>query len=266
MALDARPLPANHRAIVEARTAPSLAALPVLMPAARFAPRCVHGLCDDAIAAESWFLDLAAEGIVVRRTALDSSARGIDLPPDAWVLHVARGLPAQLPRLRELRAAVPPVPLLLACVALRDLDHVLALEMGADDVIDAALPAPVVAARLRALWRRCGERGDEIQPEHLSFGGLQLRRRERLALLRQRPLALTEGEFEVLWLLALRAGHAVPRSELVRRLRGLEYQRDDRSIDCRVYRIRAKLGDNDPAARRIRTVRNRGYLFSPLPW
>jgi len=266
MALDAGPLPANHRAIVEARTAPSPAILPMLAPVARPAPRCVHGLCDDAAAADIWFAELADEGIAVRRSALDATGRGGDGGPDAWVLHVARGLPPQLPRLRELRATVPRVPLLLACVALRDLDHVLALEMGADDVIDAALPAPVVAARLRALWRRCGERGDESQPEHLRFGGLQLQRRERLALLSERPLALTEGEFEVLWLLALRAGHAVPRAELVRRLRGLEYQRDDRSIDCRVYRIRAKLGDNDPATRRIRTVRNRGYLFSPLPW
>ena len=46
-----------------------------------------------------------------------------------------------------------------------------ALEMGADDVIDAAASAPVVAARLRALWRRCGERPDE-QPEQLGFGRL----------------------------------------------------------------------------------------------
>jgi two-component system response regulator ParR len=164
-----------------------------------------------------------------------------------------------------LRAAEPERALIVVCHALRELDQVLALEMGADDVIDAALSAPVVAARLRALWRRCGERPDE-QPEQLCFGRLQLCRRERRALLGQRPMALTEGEFELLWLLALRAGHVVQRIDLVPRLRGLEYQRADRSIDCCVYRLRAKLGDDDPAARRIRTVRNRGYLFSPLAW
>ena len=71
------------------------------------------------------------------------------------MLHLTRGLPAQLARLRELRGSAPHVPLLAACAGLRDLDHVLALEMGADDVIDAGLGAPVVAARLRALWRRC---------------------------------------------------------------------------------------------------------------
>jgi len=250
-------------AIVDTRTAPSPFATDA--PPAAAVARSVLGLCDDPRAADAWFAALSTEGIAVHSTLLEL-ATGSNAAADAWVLHLSHGLAAQLARLRALRAASPRLPLLAACVGLRDLDHVLALEMGADDVVDAALPAPVVAARLRALWRRCGEAGEPPQPDALSFGALQLRCRERAAWLGQKPLALTDGEFDVLWHLALRAGHAVSRADLVRRLRGLHYQRDDRSIDCRVYRIRAKLGDTDPASRRIRTVRNSGYLFSPLPW
>jgi two-component system response regulator ParR len=249
-------------AIVDTRTAPS--SLPIASPAAaRSASRSVQVLCDDLAAAAPWVGALVTEGLNARCCGLDP--RTGDAPPDAWVLHVTRSLPAQLARLRELRAAAPDVPLVTVCAGLRDLDHVLALEMGADDAIDAALSAPVVAARLRALWRRCGARSDEL-PDQLSFGRLQLLRRERRAVLGLSAMPLTEGEFELLWLLALRAGHVVQRTDLVPRLRGLEYQRADRSIDCCVYRLRAKLGDDDPAARRIRTVRNRGYLFSPLAW
>ena len=90
--------------------------------------------------------------------------------------------------------------------------------------------------------------------------------RERRVRLGSSDIAFTEGEFEVLWLLASQAGHAVSRVEMLRRLRGLPYQRIDRSIDCRIYRIRAKLGDADGPAQRIRTVRNCGYLFSPAAW
>jgi DNA-binding response OmpR family regulator len=250
-------------AIVDIRIAPS-SSVPVALPAPA-SSRSVQVLCDDPAAAAPWVGALINEGLSARCTSLDGMARHDDTLPDAWVLHLTRGLPAQLARLRELRGAAPHVPLLTVCNGLRDLDHVLALEMGADDVIDAALNAPVVAARLRALWRRCGERPEE-EPAQLCFGRLQLCRRERRALLGQRPMALTEGEFELLWLLAVRAGHVVQRIDLVPRLRGLEYQRADRSIDCCVYRLRAKLGDDDPAARRIRTVRNRGYLFAPLAW
>ena len=248
-------------AIVDTRTAPSLTTIPG-PAAARGVGRSVQVLCDDPAAAAPWVGALVAEGLNARCCGLDP--RG-DAPPDAWVLHLTRSLPPQLARLRELRGVAPEVPLITVCAGLRDLDHVLALEMGADDVIDSALSAPVVAARLRALWRRCGDPADEL-PDQLSFGRLQLLRRERRAVLGQRAMPLTEGEFELLWLLALRAGHVVQRTDLVPRLRGLEYQRADRSIDCCVYRLRAKLGDDDPAARRIRTVRNRGYLFSPLAW
>jgi two-component system response regulator RstA len=58
----------------------------------------------------------------------------------------------------------------------------------------------------------------------------------------------------------------VPRRELVQQLRGLDYERHDRSIDSRIYRIRRKLGDDDEANQRVRTVRNRGYLLAASPW
>jgi DNA-binding response OmpR family regulator len=167
------------------------------------------------------------------------------------------------PKLREWRARDAMLPLVVVCPALRELDQVLALEMGADEVIDERTGAAVVAARLRALWRRAGG-ARALLPQQLQFGRLSLHLRERRVQLGGERIALTECEFEVLWLLALQAGHAVSRAEMLERLRGLPYQRIDRSIDCRIYRLRAKLGD--AAAQHIRTVRNRGYLFSPARW
>jgi DNA-binding response OmpR family regulator len=35
------------------------------------------------------------------------------------------------------------------------------------------------------------------------------------------------------------------------------------SVDCRIYRLRRKLGDLADSAERIKTIRNVGYLFSP---
>jgi DNA-binding response OmpR family regulator len=151
---------------------------------------------------------------------------------------------------------------------LRDIDQVLALEMGADDVLDAATAPPVIAARLRALWRRATRVGaGDARPsplQDLRFGALQLLGRERRVQRGGRTVPLTEGEFEVLWLLATQAGQVVTRNEILKRVRGIDDQPLDRSVDCRVYRIRAKLGDD--GGQRIRTVRNRGYLFSPVGW
>jgi DNA-binding response OmpR family regulator len=209
---------------------------------------------------QPWCDALAAEGLAVQRSAWPD-----DAPAQAVLLHAAPRLADRLDALRELRRADPARALIVVCPGLRDLDQVLALEMGADDVIDERLSAPVVAARLRALWRR-GASAPSQAPDRLVFGRLALFLRERRVQLGSEAIELTECEFEVLWLLALHAGRAVSRGELLERVRGLPYQRIDRSIDCRVYRIRAKLRDGQGGTQHIRTVRNCGYLFSPARW
>ena len=191
------------------------------------------------------------------------------MPPETAPIMIVAGEPSGdlhgATLCRALRALDPARPLLAVCQGLRELDQVLALEMGADDAIDTAASAPVVAARLRALWRRGGPLPNAA-PERLAFGRLSLHLRERSVRLGDSAVDLTECEFEVLWLLATQAGRAVSRAELLQRLRGLPYQRIDRSIDCRIYRIRAKLCDGEGPAQHIRTVRNCGYLFSPARW
>ena len=219
--------------------------------------------CDDATAALPWWQALADEGLaVVSQEHVDATR------VDALVLWVGTGLAAQLPVLRERRAAAPLLPLLVACRGLRELDQILALEMGADDVVDLRLGAPVVAARLRALCRRQAQRAglEPAAAQELQFGALRLLGRERRVLLGEQVVPLSEGEFEVLWLLASQAGRTISRREILQRVRGLDDHPTDRSIDSRVYRIRAKLGDPAHAAQRIRTVRHHGYAFSLAPW
>lgn len=220
-------------------------------------------VADLAPGADDWCQALAGEGLAVE---LDpGEPRVPDSPPQAAVLWCDRRLTEHLALLRELRQSNGNLPLVAVARELRELDQVLALEMGADDVIDAAVSAPLVAARLRALWRRARARAS-AEVDRLTFGRLSLHLRERRVQLGHEYVDLTECEFEVLWLLAEQAGRAVSRAEMLERLRGLPYQRIDRSIDSRVCRLRAKLRDGDGANQHIRTVRNCGYMFSPARW
>lgn len=227
------------------------------------APR-VGLVCDDPEAARPWRQALAAEGLQLHDWP-PPGRNGADTP-DALLMHLAGGVTAHLGPLRQLAEQHAGAPIVVVCRGLRDLDQVLALEMGADDVLDAGWHAAVAAARLRALWRRQARRaGPPAMPEHLQVAGLDLRWRERRVLQQGREVGLTEGEFELLWRLALRAGQVVARQDLLRELRGLVDAGPDRSIDSRVYRIRAKLGPAPGGAQRIRTIRNGGYLLAPLP-
>ena len=59
---------------------------------------------------------------------------------------------------------------------------------------------------------------------------------------------------------------ALSRDQQLVHTRNREWEPYDRSIDSRVYRIRAKLGDDEGVMQRIRTVRNHGYVFCPVGW
>ena len=71
----------------------------------------------------------------------------------------------------------------------------------------------------------------------------------------------TSAEYDLLWLLASNAGRILSREDIFERLRGIEYDGQDRSIDVRISRIRPKIGDDPENPKRIKTVRSKGYLF-----
>ena len=246
---------------------PPGAAAPSAITATPLVQRCVALWSDDPDSLPAWRAALADEGLAAASFDARGAALDARCKPDALVLRVTRSLSEHLARLRELRAQWPLIPLVVACRSQRELDHILALEMGADDVLDCECSAPVLAARLRALWRSASLTANVMPSvDELRFGSLLIQLRERRVTHQERVLALTDGEFEVLWLLASHPGSVLARRDILRQVRGLDDHLLDRSIDSRVYRIRAKLGDSGTAQSRIRTVRNRGYLFSPVGW
>jgi DNA-binding response OmpR family regulator len=167
---------------------------------------------------------------------------------------------------RELRR-VHDVPILILTAKDTDLDHVIGLEAGADDYVMKPVDPMVLLARVRALLRRA-ERGPgapERRPD-VMLGALRISDTSREVWLGDRPVPLTTQEFELLSLLARRAGELVSRDEVFRSMRGIDYDGLDRSIDGRVSKLRRKLGDDAAAPTRIKTVWGKGYLLVPDAW
>ena len=167
---------------------------------------------------------------------------------------------------RELRRSHD-VPILILTARDTDFDHVIGLETGADDYVMKPVEPMVLLARVRALLRRA-ERGgtmNERRPD-LQLGGLRISEASREVWLQGRPIPLTTQEFELLSLLARRAGELVSRDEVFRNIRGIDYDGLDRSIDGRVSKLRRKLGDDAAAPTRIKTVWGKGYLLVPDAW
>jgi DNA-binding response OmpR family regulator len=160
-------------------------------------------------------------------------------------------------------------PILILTAREDDIDEVAGLEIGADDYVKKPVEPRVLLARVRALLRRVdgSNRSPEIARDRaLAFGSLRIATTSRTVELEGQPVELTTNEFDLLRLLASRAGEVVSRDWLFRELRGIEYDGVDRSVDIAISRLRKKLEADPSHPRRIRTVWRRGYLFVPDAW
>jgi DNA-binding response OmpR family regulator len=161
---------------------------------------------------------------------------------------------------RRLRAESD-VPILMLTARGEATDRVVGLELGADDYVPKPFNPRELLARLRAILRRRGPRSDD-RTAPLRFGRLEIDLDSRVARVDNKPCALTSYQFELLRVLAERAGRVLTRDTLMERLRGEPLEAFDRSIDVQISRIRAVIEDDAKRPRRILTIRGTGYLFA----
>ncbi|CNE61145.1 DNA-binding transcriptional regulator RstA [Yersinia nurmii] len=163
-------------------------------------------------------------------------------------------------------------PIVLLTSLDSDMNHILSLEMGANDYILKTTPPAVLLARLRLHLRQHQSQTKEPQVTTLTnqnairFGLLCIDPVNRQVNLGQEEITLSTSDFDLLWELATHAGIIMDREVLLKSLRGVSYDGMDRSIDVAISRLRRKLYDNTLEPFRIKTVRNKGYLFAPNAW
>jgi two-component system OmpR family response regulator/two-component system response regulator RstA len=192
-----------------------------------------------------------------------------EISPDLMLLDVM--LPGRdgFDICRELRARGSTLPIVFLTARDEDFDRVVGLELGADEFIPKPVQPRVLLAHVRAILRRAAKGAGApavSTADVITFGRLEIDVGSRAARLAGKPVDLTSSEFDLLWLLARHAGKVLSRNDILNKLRSLDYDGSDRSVDCRIYRLRRKLGDLVDTTERIKTIRNVGYLFSPAHW
>ena len=137
-------------------------------------------------------------------------------------------------------------------------DRVLGLEFGADDYVPKPFEPRELVARVETLMRR----SRETSSRRLSAsGGLVLETETRRVTLQGNELELTSMEFELLRILMDSRGRVLSREMLLRKLRGIDAEIYDRSVDMLISRVRRKLGDDSRSPRFIKTIFRTGYQF-----
>jgi len=168
---------------------------------------------------------------------------------------------------RRLRSEHDDTPIIMLTNEAAEIDRIVGLEMGADDILSTPFNPRELLARVNAILRR---RTTEAHPgapsqehESIKFGPYVLNLSTRSLMRGAESIPMTTGEFSTLKVFARHAKVPLSRDKLMELTRGREYKAFDRSLDVQISRLR-KLIEPDPAKPiYIQTVWGLGYVFIP---
>ena len=212
---------------------------------------------DDAEIADVLRRTLRQEGHEVRSAAAGVAALEMaeDFVPDLVILDLG------LPKLdgvevcRRLRAESDAPILILTARAQTD-DRVEGLDSGADDYLVKPFERQELLARMRALMRRRPPRGTAS----LAVGDLRLNPDTREVHRGDRPIELTNREFELLEYLMRNERLVISRERLLEEVWGYDPMALTNTIDVFISNLRRKL-ESGGEPRILHTKRGAGYVI-----
>ena len=196
--------------------------------------------------------DVAVAADVANGTAL-ALAGSFDLAivdvtlPDGSGLDLCRTVRAQGRRL----------PILFLTARGEVEDRIAGLDAGGDDYMRKPFALAELRARIRALARR----GNLAPPAAVASGAVTIDFATRRLVRDGVEVALTAREWSVLEVLAASAGQVVARADVIASAWPRPGPGASDSLDVIVSRLRGKLGGNNGAGPRLRTVRGKGLAF-----
>ena len=135
------------------------------------------------------------------------------------------------------------VPIILLTARDSDKDFVEGFSSGADDYFTKPFSPVQLTLRIKAILSR---KNKEVPTaETIQFQGLHLSEKDRLAYFKEKPIKVTNTEFELLKLLMEHPDQAISRDELLTQVWGYESNVETRVTDDTIKRLRKKLRQVD---------------------
>jgi two-component system response regulator RegX3 len=220
---------------------------------------------DDPLMTDSLEFLLQQEGyeVTVAANGADALLTARTSPPDLVLLDV--GLPDLngVEVCRRLRLFWNG-PVIVLTARRQEADKVVGLDAGADDYVTKPFSSSELLARIRANLRRAQQpaAGPAALGE-LVVGDLRIDRDARTVTMDGQSVHLSAREFDLLLLLAERAGMALPRRYLFDTIWGPRFYGDERALDVYIRALRKKIEPDPDRPAYIHTVRGVGYRLEP---
>lgn len=153
-------------------------------------------------------------------------------------------------------------PIILLTARVEEEEHVIGLELGADDYVTKPFRPRELMARVRAVLRRAGQAEPSAKTLHVA--DVILDRDSRSVKINHRFVDLTPSEFDLLAALMTAPGHVFSRLDLLDIIQGIRYEGYQRTIDLHIKNLRAKIEKDPRKPHYIETIYGVGYRFARI--
>jgi regulatory protein vanR len=149
------------------------------------------------------------------------------------------------------------IPIIISSARSDVSDRVVGLQIGADDYLPKPYDPKEMHARIMSLIRRYKKTTAEKE-ETISESAFRIDEKRHEIYFEDRALSLTPAEYEILEYLIKQHSFSVSREQLVYHCKSLK-DKDSKSLDVIIGRLRTKIGDNSKKPEHIFSVRGIGY-------
>ena len=184
---------------------------------------------------------------------------------DVAVLDIMMpGLHDGLAVCKELRRHNSSIGIILLSAKTQEMDKVSGLMMGADDYVTKPFSPSELVARVDAVYRRvalAAGKGDTAMRDELISGDFVLNLRNRSFRKGDRPIDLTQVEFQIMEYFFSHPGVALNRGDILKHVWGPSYVGEEKIVDVNIRRLRMKVEEEPSSPRHIVTVWGLGYRW-----
>ncbi|PIC65258.1 DNA-binding response regulator [Sporosarcina sp. P13] len=196
---------------------------------------------------------LASDGEQAIQLVLDES-------PDLIILDLMLPKIDGIEVCKMLRRQDIETPIIMLTAKGEEMDKIIGLEMGADDYMTKPFSPREVAARVKAVLRRSGEKTAQTE-DVLKTGQLVVYPERFEVYLNKMPLEFTRKEFDLLVYFMRHLNRVLTRDQLLQAVWNYDFAGDTRIVDVHVSHLRDKIEENTRKPRYIKTMRGVGYKF-----
>ena len=157
--------------------------------------------------------------------------------------------------LKEIRAGkeTENIPVVMLTAKGSEYDKVIGLDSGADDYITKPFGMMELVSRVKAVLRRTKPKNNT---EMIQIDDLTIIPKSHIVKVKDQEVALTMKEYELLLLLSRHPGQVFSRDDLLEKIWGYAFDKENRTVDVHIRTLRVKLKE---CGSYIETMRGVGY-------